>query len=147
MAEIVVIEDEADISMLVETTLTFGGHHVHIAANGREGIELVAKHQPELVLLDVQMPDMSGYDVLQAARNDPKLRHIPMFLFSANSRSEDIQRGLDLGAAGFLSKPFDPGELLQQINRALEKHAAAAEGLTSEELQTSEESGTTVRTI
>jgi len=136
MAEIVVIEDEADISMLVETTLTFGGHHVHIASNGRDGIELVAKHQPEIVLLDVQMPDMSGYDVLQTAKNDPRLCHIPMFLFSANSRSEDIQRGLDLGAAGFLSKPFDPRELLQQINHALERHSTCDEPLTSTESDT-----------
>ena len=119
MANLVVIEDEPDISMLVEATLTYGGHNVYVASDGRGGLELIGKHRPELVLLDVQMPDMSGYDVLQLVKGDPELSHIPVFLFSANNRPEDIRHGMDLGASGFLFKPFDPQELLEQISEIL----------------------------
>ena len=121
MANMVVIEDEPDISMLVEATLTYGGHKVHVASDGRGGLNLIGKHRPELVLLDVQMPDMSGYDVLQLVKNDRELCHIPVFLFSANNRPEDIRRGMDLGASGFLFKPFDPQELLEQVSEILEQ--------------------------
>jgi two-component system phosphate regulon response regulator PhoB len=123
MANMVVIEDEPDISMLVEATLTFGGHKVHVAANGRGGLDLIGRHRPELVLLDVQMPDMSGYDVLQLVKNNPELSHIPVFLFSAKNRPEDIRRGMDLGASGFLFKPFDPKELLEQVGEILEQRS------------------------
>ena len=120
MAKMIVMEDEPDISMLVEATLTFGGHQVNMAANGNEGIELIRKHHPEIVLLDLQMPDISGYDVLRILKDDAELRDIPVLLFSAHNRPEDIQRGKDMGAAGFIFKPFDPQELLDQIEKAVE---------------------------
>jgi CheY-like chemotaxis protein len=121
MAKLVVMEDEPDISMLVEATLQFDGHQVQIAANGHDGIELIRRHHPEIIILDVQMPDMSGYDVLKILKNDSVLCQIPVLLFSAHNRPEDIERGRDLGAAGFLNKPFDPKDLLEQLNTEIEK--------------------------
>jgi len=120
MANLVVIEDEPDILMLVETTLQYGGHQVRSACRGQQGIDLVRQELPDLVLLDLQMPDMSGYDILRILKSDSALNHIPILLFSANNRSEDIQRGQNLGADGFLCKPFDPKTLLQQIDHALQ---------------------------
>jgi len=120
MANLVVIEDEPDILMLVETTLQFGGHHVRTACRGQQGINLVRQELPDLVILDLQMPDMNGYDILRILKSDIALYHIPVLLFSANNRPEDIQRGQDEGADGFLYKPFDPKTLLQQIDQALQ---------------------------
>lgn len=120
MANLVIMEDEPDILLLVETTLNFGGHTVRSAGHGYEGIELVRQQPPDLVLLDVQMPDISGYDVLRILKSDSTLGQVPVLLFSANNRPEDIRKGKELGASGFLCKPFDPKNLLEQVNQTLE---------------------------
>jgi DNA-binding response OmpR family regulator len=127
MAKLVLIEDEPDISMLVEATLKFGGHQIWSASHGHQGIDLVRQHHPDMVLLDIQMPDISGYQVLKQLKADAQVCHIPVMLFSAHDRPEDVQRGTEMGAYGFLFKPFDPQELLLQVNHALDTYTSDIE--------------------
>jgi CheY-like chemotaxis protein len=119
MAKLVIMEDEPDILMLVEATLNYGGHQVRSAGRGKQGIDLIRQELPDLVLLDLQMPDMCGYDILNVLKSDSNLNRIPVLLFSANNRPEDIQKGKAMGADGFIGKPFDPKMLLQQIDHTL----------------------------
>lgn len=115
---ILVVDDEPDTVDLIDLTLSTAGYQVSRALSGVEAIELVSKHQFDVLLLDVMMPDLSGFDVLQ----DLRLRGIdvpPVIFLTARKRREDHQTGEDLGAHAYLTKPAKRGDLLDAVKEAL----------------------------
>ena len=103
MAKILIAEDERDIRDLVAFTLRFAGHQVVAAANGEEAIQLASTERPDLILMDVRMPRMTGYDACRAMKANPRLRPIPVVFLSAKGQENEIQTGLDAGRRNICS--------------------------------------------
>src|SRR5690349_5122415 len=114
--EVLVIDDEAQIRKLLEITLQSNGYSVRQAVSAKEGLALAANHPPDLVLLDLGLPDENGHLVLQKLR---KWYTGPVIILSVQKNEEDIIKALDNGANDYLSKPFRTGELLARIRSAL----------------------------
>jgi DNA-binding response OmpR family regulator len=119
MAKILIAEDERDIRDLIAFTLRFAGHEVFSAANGEEALEMAPKVNPDLVLLDVRMPRMTGYEACRAMKEDPDLKDIPVVFLSAKGQENEIQQGLDAGAEEYLLKPFAPDQLTAHVKTIL----------------------------
>jgi CheY-like chemotaxis protein len=122
MAKILIAEDERDIRELVAFTLRFAGHEVVAVENGAEAVEAALVEMPQLILMDVRMPRMTGYEACQQIKADPRIQHIPVVFLSAKGQDSEIQAGLDAGAAEYLLKPFAPMELSAKIGELLEKY-------------------------
>ncbi|MBI4926152.1 MAG: response regulator [Anaerolineae bacterium] len=122
MARILIAEDEPDIRDLVRFTLTFAGHEVIAVSNGAEAVEMARTEMPDMVLMDVRMPRMTGYEACAVMKSDPKTAGIPVVFLSAKGQENEIQTGLNAGADEYLLKPFAPMELSQQINELLKKY-------------------------
>jgi len=114
---IVIVDDEIHIRTLLEQSLEEleEDYDVEIltAENGQEGLEVVKETRPGLVLLDVMMPMMNGYDVCKAIRDDPDLTEVQVILLTAKGQEADRERGVEVGATRYMTKPFDPDELLE----------------------------------
>jgi DNA-binding response OmpR family regulator len=121
MAKILIAEDERDIRDLVAFTLRFAGHEVFTATNGEEAVELTQKINPDLVLMDVRMPRMTGYDACRALKANPSLKNIPVVFLSAKGQESEIQQGLAAGAEEYLLKPFAPDQLTNRVKTILMK--------------------------
>lgn len=121
MARIVIAEDERDIRDLVAFTLRFAGHEVTAAANGEEAVELAKKENPDLILLDVRMPRMTGYDACREIKKQPALVDTPVVFLSAKGQEEEIETGMDVGAEEYMLKPFAPDELTSRVREILAK--------------------------
>lgn len=130
-AEILIIDDEPQIRRLLDITLQSNGYAVKEAVSAKEGLIMAANHPPELILLDLGLPDESGHTVLQKLR---KWYTSPVIILSVQKREEDIIKALDNGANDYLSKPFRTGELLARIRSAL-RDALAEDGDTLLDLQ------------
>lgn len=128
---ILIIDDEVQIRKLLEITLQGDGYQVRLAATGKEGILAVAHHPPDLVLLDLGLPDQHGRDVLRHLR---EWYHRPVIVISVLSQEEDIVRALDAGANDYIIKPFRTGELLARIRSAM-RHGGLDENKTMLEFQ------------
>ena len=120
---ILAIDDDLDILKLIRFLLTKEGYTVITATGGAEGLRLAKEFKPNLILLDVLMPMVSGLDVLQAIRSDKdsKTNKIPIMLLTAQSTTEDIDEALSLGASAYMVKPFRPTNLLTKIPSLLPK--------------------------
>lgn len=116
---VLVIDDSGTCRRLIRDHLALDALETHEAATGAEGFEVARSLQPDIVLLDLLLPDEIGYDVLRRLKNDPLTRPIPVVFFSAKATSRDKARGLDLGAIDFLSKPIDPVELRARVRAAI----------------------------
>ena len=121
MAKIVIAEDERDIRDLVAFTLRFAGHEVSAASNGEEAVELAKKENPDLILLDVRMPRMTGYDACRAIKQQPALVDTPVVFLSAKGQEAEVETGMDAGAEEYLLKPFAPDELTMRVSEILAK--------------------------
>ncbi|MCZ2122387.1 MAG: response regulator [Anaerolineales bacterium] len=121
MARILIAEDEPDIRELVAFTLRFAGHEVTATANGEEALEQAGQIIPDLILMDVRMPKMTGYDACRAMKQDPMLKDIPVVFLSAKGQDSEIQTGLEAGAEEYLLKPFAPNQLTEHIKAILAK--------------------------
>jgi CheY-like chemotaxis protein len=124
MAKILIAEDERDIRELVTFTLQYGGHNVVAATNGEEALEAAQRELPDLILLDVRMPRMTGYEVCRRVKADPTLRHIPVVFLSAKGQELEVETGLEAGAAEYILKPFSPDQLNKKIAELLNKGKA-----------------------
>jgi CheY-like chemotaxis protein len=122
MAKIVIAEDEPDIRELIAFTLRFAGHEVVTGANGQEGYELAKQHTPDLIMLDVRMPKLTGYEACQRIKSEPDIAHIPVIFLSAKGQESEIEQGLSVGAEQYLLKPFAPDQLTQQVREVLTKY-------------------------
>ncbi|MES2585040.1 MAG: EAL domain-containing protein [Pseudomonadota bacterium] len=118
---IVIAEDEADIRANLTRLLKLEDYEVWAAPNGREALQLVRQHLPDIVLSDVMMPEMTGHQLVQALRADPLIAHIPAVLLTAKADRSDVREGMNLGADDYLTKPFQRDELLDCIRAQLEK--------------------------
>ena len=121
MAKILIAEDEPDIRELVTFMLRFAGHEVVAASNGEEAVQIAAREIPDLILMDVRMPRMTGYDACRAMKANPDLLDVPVVFLSAKGQEAEIQSGLDAGAEEYLLKPFSPAELTSRVSSILSK--------------------------
>ncbi len=116
LEHILYVEDEASIQRLVQLSLEkIGGYRVSVFSSGTEALNAVAALQPQLIMLDVMMPDMDGPSILQKLRARPETRGIPVVFITAKARREEIDAFLALGAQGVVTKPFDPMQLPHQL--------------------------------
>ena len=121
MARILIAEDEPDIRELVAFTLRFAGHEVTATANGEEALQQASQLIPDIIIMDVRMPRMTGYDACRAMKADPILKDIPVVFLSAKGQDSEIQTGLDAGAEEYLLKPFAPDQLSERVKVILSK--------------------------
>lgn len=124
MARILVAEDERDIRELINFTLMFAGHTVILAANGAEAVELVEKSKPQLIMMDVRMPKMTGYEACRQIKALDGYENVPIIFLSAKGQDEEIQSGLDAGAVAYILKPFSPEDLTRRVNEILQQSGA-----------------------
>jgi two-component system response regulator VicR len=117
---IVYIEDDPEMLDLVELILNRHGFDVHGAHGGREGIDLVHQEHPDLILLDLMMPDLDGWDVYQHLKAEPDTKEVPVIVITAKTQSIDKVLGLHIAKVDdYISKPFRPQELLDSIEKVL----------------------------
>jgi len=121
MPKILIAEDEPDIRDLVAFTLRFAGYEVVAANNGEEAVQMASREFPDLILMDVRMPRMTGYDACRAMKANPELKDIPVVFLSAKGQEAEIQTGLDAGAEEYLLKPFAPDQLTDRVRAILLK--------------------------
>ncbi len=119
MANILVAEDERDIRELIAFTLQFAGHQITQAANGAEAVELAPQIKPDLIMMDVRMPKMTGYEACEALKQIDDVKDIPVVFLSAKGQDDEIATGLDVGAIAYILKPFAPDELTRRIGEIL----------------------------
>lgn len=118
---ILVIEDEDNIALALDYLLTRENYAHDRVANGGEALARIRDMRPDLVLLDVMLPEMSGYEICQAMRLDPDLAAIKILMMTARGSAIERKKGLALGADGFISKPFELTELRSEVRRLLER--------------------------
>src|SRR6476646_8306246 len=121
---ILVVDDEPDITALVAYHLARAGYRVSTAANGTEALKLARTERPDLVILDLMLPGVSGYDVLAELRRLDETRDVGVILLTARREEVDRIRGLTLGADDYLTKPFSPAELSLRVAALLRRLAA-----------------------
>ncbi|HET7600205.1 MAG TPA: response regulator transcription factor [Gemmatimonadales bacterium] len=122
---ILVVDDEPDITALVAYHLAKAGYRVSTAANGPDALKAAADERPDLVILDLMLPGMSGYDVLAEMRRREETRDVGVILLTSRQEEQDRIRGLSLGADDYLTKPFSPPELSLRVSAVLRRLAAA----------------------
>jgi CheY-like chemotaxis protein len=125
MANILIAEDERDIRELITFTLTFAGHKITQAANGEEAVQLAQEIKPDLILTDVRMPKMTGYEVCKTLRGLPDTANTPIVILSAKGQDEEVEQGKDAGATDYILKPFAPDKLQQRVAEILAKFGIA----------------------
>ncbi len=125
MSKILVTEDERDIRELIAFTLRFAGYEVVTAENGEEGVQMAAQEMPDMILMDVRMPRMTGYEACAKIKADPRLADIPLVFLSAKGQEAEIRTGLDAGASEYLLKPFGPMELVERVKELMVKFGKA----------------------
>ena len=114
-ATILVVDDDPVIQKLLSVNFELEGYRVITAGDGVEGLEAVSADAPDIVLLDVMMPRMDGLEVCRRLKGDPGTASIPVILLSAKAQATDVSGGLDAGADDYVTKPFDPLELLDRV--------------------------------
>jgi two-component system phosphate regulon response regulator PhoB len=124
MARILVVEDDVDISRLLELRLRKAGHEVSSAPDGVIGLEAIRTAPPELVVLDWMMPRMNGLEVCAAVRDDEQLHELPILMLTAKTQPQDLDRALSSGADDYLMKPFESAEFLARVEALLQAHPA-----------------------
>ncbi len=122
MTKILIAEDERDIRDLITFTLRFANYDVVAASNGEEAVTLARKEVPDLILMDVRMPRMTGYEACAVIKAEPNLKNIPIIFLSAKGQDAEIQAGLQAGAVENLLKPFAPDQLTERIQAILAQH-------------------------
>ncbi len=124
MAKILIAEDEQDIRDLIDFTLTYAGHEVIKAKNGIEAVDMAQKNSPDLILLDVRMPKMNGYEACRELKAIETVKDIPVVFLSANGQDTEIGQGMDAGAYSYIVKPFAPEDLTRQVREILDHFAS-----------------------
>jgi two-component system phosphate regulon response regulator PhoB len=126
MGTIVVVDDEADTREVLEYNLREAGHDVCLASGGHEGLELVRSRHPDLVLLDLMLPDLPGTEVCRAIKSDPQTRGVAVVMLTARDHEIDRVVGFELGADDYVTKPFSVRELLLRIRAVLRRTGGTA---------------------
>jgi DNA-binding response OmpR family regulator len=119
--EILVVEDDESIRNLIVSQLEDAGFAVSIAGDGVEGLAAIRGRRPDAVLLDINMPRMDGFTLLEHLKKDPETSDLPVLMLSAQSSPEDIRRAVQLGADDYIGKPFESRQLLRRVDRMIRK--------------------------
>ena len=117
MAVILVIDDEKDMLDNIVMFLHYEGYDVLRAENGEIGLQKARKHKPDIILCDINMPEMNGFEVLEEIRNDSTMQDIPFILLAIRNDTRDIDRGFDMGAQDYIIKPYNSRELATSIRK------------------------------
>jgi two-component system alkaline phosphatase synthesis response regulator PhoP len=117
---VLIIEDEPHIVLSLEYLLERDGFETATAADGERGLAMVRELRPDVVLLDLMLPRLDGYQVCQAIKSDPELAPIPIIVLSAKGQEVEVLKGLSLGAAQYITKPFGNAEILEAVRAVLE---------------------------
>lgn len=117
MKKILIIDDEPNIIMALEYMLRKKNFDIYIGRDGIEAISLAEEHQPDVILLDIMMPNLDGYETIKVLKKNPKLDNTAIIFMSAKTRKEDIEKGLSLGAADYITKPFTIKKILETIEK------------------------------
>jgi two-component system, OmpR family, alkaline phosphatase synthesis response regulator PhoP len=117
---VLIIEDEPHIVLSLEYLLERDGYETATAADGERGLAMVRELRPDVVLLDLMLPRLNGYQVCQAIKSDPELAPIPIIVLSAKGQEVEVLKGLSLGAAQYITKPFGNAEILEAVRAVLE---------------------------
>ncbi len=118
-SKVLIVDDEPNILMSLEFLLKKSGYQVYIARDGSEALDIVNKEVPEMILLDIMMPDVDGYEVCQKIKKDLTTSHIKIVFLSAKSKQEDIAKGYEMGADLYITKPFSTRNLIAQLDTLL----------------------------
>ncbi len=124
MAKILVAEDERDIRDLITFTLRFSGFEVVPAIDGADAVDKAAVERPDLILMDVRMPRMTGYEACKQLKNNPVTANIPVVFLSAKGQETEVRTGLDVGATEYILKPFAPDQLAARVREVLQRNAS-----------------------
>ena len=116
---VMIVDDDPLIRRVVRAVLEDGAYELSEAASGEEALHLAGRHPPDVVLLDVMMPGMNGFEVAKAIKGDPRLKSTIIVMLTARNAPEDRRRGMASGADAYFTKPFSPLELLTTLNGAL----------------------------
>jgi DNA-binding response OmpR family regulator len=118
---VLVVDDDPVIVQLLRVNFELEGYKVTTASNGEEALAAVKKKRPDIVVSDIMMPKMDGLQFVKELQADAKLAGLPVILLSAKAQSADVTRGIELGAADYVTKPFDPLELIERVTAVLAK--------------------------
>jgi len=118
---VLLVDDEPGIIKMVGKRLEIEGYEVLLAMDGQEGLKLAQTQQPDLIILDLMLPKLNGYEVCTMLKQDTRYQKIPIAMFSAKAQSKDEQLGLECGADAYIRKPFQAQELLEQVKALLQR--------------------------
>lgn len=117
---VLIVDDEANIVISLEFLMEQAGYTVAVARNGEEALEKIESFQPDLVLLDVMLPGINGFDILQRVRQHPEFSAMSVIMLTAKGREVEVTKGLALGANAYITKPFSTRDLLAEVRRHLD---------------------------
>ncbi len=118
--EILIVDDEPSIVVPVQFLMQQQGYTVLVAEDGHDALDMIYKYQPDLVLLDIMLPGIDGYEVCEIVRLNPKLRNVKIIFLTAKGREVEIAKGLALGADAYITNPFSNAELVAKVKSVLE---------------------------
>lgn len=121
LSKILIVDDELIMIRLLDDMLQTH-YSLQFATTGADALALVFSNPPDLILLDVELPDLSGYEICRAIRDNPATRDLPVIFLTSNDQQSEVQRGLEVGGTAYVIKPFRVGELLTSIENQLGKH-------------------------
>ena len=124
MKRILIVDDEPNIVMTLDYALQKNGFKVFIARNGFEALEIADKEIPDLVLMDVMMPDMDGYETFEKLKTNIKLQNTKLIFLSAKDKQSDIDKGLEMGADDYITKPFSIKKVIKAIENELKSNGS-----------------------
>jgi DNA-binding response OmpR family regulator len=120
-ATVLIVEDDPVILRLLEVNFELEGFTVLLAHDGAEGIDAARAHQPDLIVSDIMMPNTSGLELVETLKGDPDTKGIPIILLSAKAQTSDLKTGMDAGADDYVTKPFEPLDLVDRVNALLNR--------------------------
>ncbi len=118
--EILIVDDEPSIVVPIQFLMQQQGYNVIVAENGHDALDMIYKYNPDLVLLDIMLPGIDGYEVCEIVRLNPKLRDVKIIFLTAKGREVEIAKGLTLGADAYITKPFSNAELVAEVKTVLD---------------------------
>jgi DNA-binding response OmpR family regulator len=118
--EILIVDDESSIVVPIQFLMQQQGYNVIVAENGHDALDMIYKYIPDLVLLDIMLPGIDGYEVCEIVRLNPKLRNVKIIFLTAKGREVEIAKGLALGADAYITKPFSSAELVAKVKTVLD---------------------------
>ncbi|MDN3676937.1 response regulator [Flavobacterium paronense] len=121
MKKILIVDDEPNIVMSLEYTFKKNNFEVYIARDGQEALDILKTQFPDIIILDIMMPLVDGFETIQQIKKNEKLNHCKVIFLSAKNKESDIEKGMALGADAYLTKPFSLKKVVEQVNQLLER--------------------------